>query len=309
MNKIDLKLGYACERQCLFCVQGDLRRRFPRPVAPAELARALREGRARADYVVFTGGEPTLFPYLPELVRLARLLGYRRVQVQSNGRRFADRDYCRELVAAGADEFALSIHGSTPGVHDRLTDAPGSFARAWAGLGNLLALGQAVLTNTVVARPNLAELPALAAKLADAGARHIQFAFIHIVGKAAENAAELVPRRAEAMPRVLAAVDAARARGARAFTEAMPLCWLGGYEDCAAEDAMPVMTIYHADGSVCEDFTRERHEVQKRKGPRCGECLYAARCEGPWHEYPELFGWDEFTPVRGWTGPEGKARA
>lgn len=297
-NKIDLKLGYACERQCHFCVQGDLRRRYPKPKSPAELLAALREGRARADAVVFTGGEPTHYPWLPDLARAARLLGYALVQVQSNGRRFADAAYCRELVKAGVTEFAPSVHGSTAALHDFLTDAPGSFARTWAGIGNLLALGQRVLTNTVVTSRNYADLPALAARLAAAGVRHIQFAYVHIVGQAAKNAAWLVPRKSDAVPWMLKAVDAGRAGGARCFTEAVPLCLLPGYEDCAAERAMPVMTIYHADGTTTADFTRERLEVQKRKGPACAACVHDPVCEGPWHEYPELFGFGEFVPVR-----------
>lgn len=297
-NKIDLKLGYACERQCHFCVQGDLRRRFPKPKSAAELTAALREGRSRAEYVVFTGGEPTHYPWLPELVRCARLLGYTRIQVQTNGRRLADAAYCRQLVAAGANEFAPSVHGSTAELHDFLTDAPGSFARTWAGIETLVGLGQTVMTNTVVTTRNYADLPALAERLAAVGVRHIQFAFVHIVGQAAKNAAWLVPKKSDAVPWMLKAVDAGRAGGARCFTEGVPLCLLRGYEDCAAERVMPVMTIYHADGTTCEDFTRERVEVQKRKGPDCAACAFDAACEGPWHEYPELYGFSEFVPVR-----------
>ena len=292
-----MKLGYACERQCLFCVQGDLRRLHPRPQPPDALAAALRDGRTRASTAVFTGGEPTLFPYLPDLVRLARLLGYTRVQIQSNGRRFADPAYCRALIAAGADEFALSVHGSTPAVHDALTGVPGSFARVWAGLANLLRLGRPVLTNTVVTRSNMAELPALAGLLTRAGVRHLQFAFLHIVGRAAEGADWLVPRKTEAVPHMLRAVAAARAAGAQAFTEGVPPCLLRGVSDCAAEAGMPAMDVRHADGTACVDFSRERREVQKSKGPRCPECAWFRSCEGPWREYPERFGWGEFVPV------------
>ncbi|MBI2361791.1 MAG: radical SAM protein [Elusimicrobia bacterium] len=219
------------------------------------------------------------------------------MQLQSNGRRLSERAFALALVEAGVTEFALSLHGSTPAVHDALTDVPGSFARTWAGITGLLGMGQRVITNSVVTRGNAADLPALAALLAGAGVRHIQFAFVHIVGKAAENAALIVPRISEAMPFVLRAVTAGRAAGARVMTEAVPLCLLEGFEDCAAETEMPVMTIHHADGTVCEDFTRERLEVQKRKGPACGACAHERVCEGPWHEYPELFGWGEFVPA------------
>lgn len=299
MIKLDIKLGYACEKQCKLCVQGDLRERHPEPLSADKLIEALKEGRKSSRYVVFTGGEPTLYPHLPKLVRFARLLGFDRVQIQTNGRRFAEEAFCWELLKAGANEFAVAVHGATPATHDFLTDVPGSFERVMRGIRNLKRLGGRVMTNSVVTTKNMAELPALARLLVAVPVDHVQFAFIHICGEAWRNRDWLVPRKRDAVPFIHQALDVARAAGLRSFTEAIPYCLMKGYEECVAERVMPVMKVHHADGSVIEDFTQERMDTQKLKGPRCPECDYFRVCEGPWKEYPEMFGFDEFVPVRG----------
>ena len=52
------------------------------------------------DIINFTGGEPTLHPDLPKLLRMARDAGIRRLTVSTNGLRLRDEAYVRELAAA-----------------------------------------------------------------------------------------------------------------------------------------------------------------------------------------------------------------
>ena len=72
---------------------------------------------------------------------------------------------------------------------------------------------------------------------------------------------------------------------------------MSGYEDYVAERIIPATKIFDAD-TVIEDYTKTRRTEGKLKGPRCPECAHFQACEGPWREYPEMFGWDEFVPVR-----------
>jgi hypothetical protein len=82
------------------------------------------------------------------------------------------------------------------------------------------------------------------------------------------------------------------------MTEAVPYCFLAGYEQYAAERIMPATRIYDAT-SILEDYSVYRVVEGKAKGPPCRDCAWEAECEGPWREYPEHFGWDEFrTPRR-----------
>jgi len=81
------------------------------------------------------------------------------------------------------------------------------------------------------------------------------------------------------------------------MTEAIPYCRMRGYEACVAERIIPETTVYDAEITI-ESYTTTRKEEGKAKGPRCKACIHFRSCEGPWKEYPGLYGWDEFVPVK-----------
>ena len=58
----------------------------------------------------FSGGEPTVRDDLPELVRMAKEMGFRHVEVNSNGIRMAESaEYCRTLKKAGVSTVYLQF--------------------------------------------------------------------------------------------------------------------------------------------------------------------------------------------------------
>jgi uncharacterized radical SAM superfamily Fe-S cluster-containing enzyme len=66
----------------------------------------------------FSGGEPTIRNDLPDFVRKAKELGFRHVEVNTNGLRLAQSvDYCRELKEAGVSTVYLQFDGLTPEVY------------------------------------------------------------------------------------------------------------------------------------------------------------------------------------------------
>ncbi|MDD5629995.1 MAG: radical SAM protein [Elusimicrobia bacterium] len=296
IERIDLKVGFACNNFCRFCVQGDKREKLPAQPA-AVLRRALAEGRrSGATGVVFTGGEPSLHEGLLDAVRRARGLGYRDIQIQTNGRTLCYAGLVKKLVAAGVNEFSPALHGSRPEVHDFLTGAPGSFLQTAAGIRNVKKAGARLITNTVITKVNYRDLPDLARLLVSLGADQFQFAFMHMTGRAGQNQDWLTARLAIIEPWVKKALAAGLAAGRRVMTEAIPYCFMSGYEDYVAERIIPATKIFDAD-LVIEDYAKLRRTEGKAKGPRCPSCAFFQACEGPWREYPELFGWDEFVPV------------
>ncbi len=295
-SRVDLKVGFRCNNLCKFCVQGDKRQKLPAKPVP-ELHKALEEGLATgATGVVVTGGEPTLHESIAEIARAARAMGYKDVQVQSNGRTFCYEKFCRKLIEAGVTEFSPSLHGSRPEIHDFLTGAPGSFLQTAAGIRNLKKLGARVITNSVITKSNARDLPELARLLVALGVDQFQFAFMHISGRAAQNKEWLVARHRVIEPWVKQALDVGKSAGVRCMTEAIPYCFMKGYEDCVAERIIPTTIIFDAE-TVIPDYTKSRISEGKAKGPACASCAHDCECEGPWREYPEAYGWDEFVPI------------
>ncbi len=298
MKRIDLKIGFNCNNMCEFCAQGGKRARAGRKSLArikADLARARRAG---VTGVVFTGGEPTLHPDLPAAIRAARSMGYESVQVQTNGRRLAYYDYCLELKEAGVTEMGPSLHGSVPETHERLTRAEGSFKEVVRGIMNCRKLGLYVLTNSVVTSSNYKDLPDLARLLVHLKVDQFQFAFVHMVGTAWENKEWLTPRMSDAVPYMCRALDVGLKAGVPCFSEAVPFCLMKGYERCVAEQVIPEGPVSDADFYI-ESYGDYRRNEGKAKRAECRACRWFAACEGPWHEYPEMYGWDEFKPVKG----------
>ncbi len=294
-ERTDLKVGFACNNRCWFCAQGEKRERT-RAIPMARLVDGMRRAHRPGRGIVLTGGEPTLHRDILAIVAAAREIGYREIQLQTNGRTLAYPELLDRLLRAGVTEISPALHGPDASVHDGLTRSPGSFDQTLAGIRNALGSGVGVVTNTVVVRPNLRHLSSIIKLLADQGVTHAQLAMVHPVGSAAQAREEMVPRLEVAAPAVVEAIAVGRARHVDVVVEAMPFCFLGEFEDAAVETRIPDTTVVDTDGAPF-DFTEWRRHAGKAKGPPCAHCVRANRCEGPWREYPELHGWDAYSPI------------
>jgi MoaA/NifB/PqqE/SkfB family radical SAM enzyme len=295
--RADIKVGYSCNNNCKFCVQGKKKELLPDKPGYAIL-KILQEARSTANGVVFTGGEPTIRADFLRLVSFAKKLGYRRIQVQTNARMFAYKDFCARSLEAGVNEFGVAIHGHIPELHDYLTSVQGSFAQTVKAIKNLACLDVPVYSNTVITQSNYRHLPEIARLLVSLGVKQFQLAFVHALGSAADNFSSVVPRMSLVIPYVKEALTVGINAGITVMTEAIPYCMLGPYRRFIAERYIPSTKIYEFPEEII-DFDRLRPTLAKTKSDACKRCLYYARCEGTWIEYPAFFGWHEFVPVRG----------
>lgn len=298
MRRIDLKIGFQCNNRCRFCVQGNKRETSPNK-SDEEVRAILKKEVKDHQGVVFTGGEPTVRKELIGWVECAKSLGYGRIQIQTNGRLFAYKSFCEKMVKAGVNEFSPALHGSNAKIHDYLTQVPGSFNQTIQGIKNLKSLNQYILTNTVITKPNYKDLPNLAKLLSDLKVDQFQFAFMHInqiIACNPELIKEIVPIHSKVEPYVKKGLQIGIKAGIKVMTEAIPYCLMKGYEQYIVEEVIPDTSVF--DGNLeLDDYSYYRKTQGKAKGSNCSRCKYDKICEGPWKEYPEIFGWDEFKPI------------
>jgi len=298
-KRIDVKISFQCNNSCRFCVQGDKRDRFPDKNSQ-EIMSILREERINCNSVVFTGGEPTIQANLIDYVKYAKDLDYKIIQIQTNGRLFFYKDYCLRLIKAGANVFNPAIHGSSAKIHDYLTRSPGSFKQTMEGIKNLYNLKQKMLFNTVINKVNYQDLPNIVRMLVNFKPSVLQLAFMHIsplVQKDPSLVKEIVPRYFQIEKYVKESLQVGIKAKININTEAIPYCFMKDYEKYVIEDRIPNTNIYDADSTI-KNFNAARKINEKAKGPNCHKCKYNKICEGPWRDYPDIFGWDEFKPVK-----------
>ena len=167
-----LELTRRCNLRCVHCYLGDQaeqHRRQPRELAAAAVRAALTEwAEAGCLYLTLTGGEPLLRPDFPEIYRHARELGLV-VTVFTNGTLVTD-EIAGLFRAWPPRKVEISLYGATAATHDAITGAPGSHARAWAGIRRLQAAGVRVALKTVLMKSHCGERAELERQAAACGA-------------------------------------------------------------------------------------------------------------------------------------------
>jgi uncharacterized radical SAM superfamily Fe-S cluster-containing enzyme len=106
-----------CDLTCPICFSESklcMEHTFEPTVSEVEamLQQLAERGTPKHITVQFSGGEPTLRDELPEMIRMARGMGYGRVEVNSHGLRFANEPgYARLVKEAGLTSIGLQFDG------------------------------------------------------------------------------------------------------------------------------------------------------------------------------------------------------
>ena len=111
-----------CNLKCPVCFANAAAAGYVYEPTKEEIAGMVANLRANqpvpANALQFSGGEPTIRNDLFDLVRKAKELGIRHVEVNTNGLRIAhDPEYAKQLKAAGVSTIYLQFDGLTPDVY------------------------------------------------------------------------------------------------------------------------------------------------------------------------------------------------
>jgi radical SAM protein with 4Fe4S-binding SPASM domain len=153
----EIALTYGCQNRCAFCYASSPHRSGEhRPMTTVQIKGVMEKilHQAHVPSLSFTGGEPTLHPGLPGLIRYGAGLGLR-INLITNGIRASRWEYAKSLTDAGLASAQVSLESSDPGVHDGIVGRKGAHALTVAGVRNFQRLGIHVHTNTTLCAQNL----------------------------------------------------------------------------------------------------------------------------------------------------------
>jgi MoaA/NifB/PqqE/SkfB family radical SAM enzyme len=149
------ELTYRCNHLCTFC--NNPLSREGSELTTEEAFRVLREVKELGVlFITLTGGEPLLRRDFWEIAEEARRLKLA-IRVFTNAY-LIDDAVADRLKALSIVETSISIHGSRPEVHEKLTRIPGSFQRVIDAVKRLRARDMRVILKTPVTRLNEEDL-------------------------------------------------------------------------------------------------------------------------------------------------------
>ena len=271
-----VRLSRSCNNRCIFCL--DKKNQDGAAVSLKHIEADLEEGRqSGCRRVVLSGGEPTINPEFLEIVIKAKELGYRHIQVITNGRMFAYQAFLNEAVKGGMVEATFSMHGHNSRLHDKQTQVSGSFLQSLTGLVNALKTKKLIVNmDIVVNKTNIAYLPDILRFFVDLGVREFDLLQVAPLGSAWENRRRLFYDFKKAGNNLRQAFKFSRNKNLRLWADCFPPQYLEGFESLIPE---PVKLYDEISGriGIFERFTKHGEPMYCR-GKRCSWCLLNDFC-------------------------------
>ena len=341
-ERVDINVGYSCNERCSFCyyIQTIKDRQKEKDLTTDQVKSRMEYIRSKGIKTLeFTGGEPTIRTDLIELVKFAKSLGFESISMISNGVRLSQPTYAKACVEAGIDDYLISIHGHEKGVHDRVTEIPGSFDKAVEAVKNLMKYPVKVRANCVISGLNYKGSVETLALYHSLGLQTANFILFNPIVEADwRSAPELNVRYSDAAPYLKKAIDLYKDKINKITVRYIPFCLMQGYEQYVTN--MPQiqydpdewnylirttiregklittaalligMALYPTKKrSLQHGWNTFKHEgikyflqiKNKTKGSECKKCSYNLICDGLWRKYEELNGFGELKAVPGAT--------
>jgi MoaA/NifB/PqqE/SkfB family radical SAM enzyme len=117
--------------------------------------------------VQFIGGEPTIYPQLPQLVVDAKNIGYTFIEVFTNGT--ALNGFLVDVFAQNDVHVAFSVYATSPATHDHITRRDGSFEKTLRGIRLALEKGLHTRAGVIAMDANIKEVEETKTFLAELG--------------------------------------------------------------------------------------------------------------------------------------------
>jgi MoaA/NifB/PqqE/SkfB family radical SAM enzyme len=300
-DKVESLCIFKCNCRCVMCSVGlqldrsannsDYHAIRPLEEVKKDIDKAKKNN---ASAFAFSGGEPAMRKDLAELVEYAKNIGIEHIEVQSNGRVYANKDYARRLIDAGVNSFVISFHSPIEEVNDTIMGVLGAYKQQVQGIKNLNSFGQKVKINIVITRYNYQDLAKHVKFLIDNfQVSEFRFTFVLVEGYAKESPQKIVPKMSEVGKYICQAIEFSKDKVACFIYNITP-CLVSGCENYI-NDMGKFNTLLL--GPEFERSLDEAKENDKLKSKKCSACIHNNWCNGVWKNYAAIYGIDELKPV------------
>lgn len=187
LNFLWLELTNQCNLECVHCYANSSPHEKRRGALGVEDYKdLLREAHGQGcRSVQFIGGEPTLNRSLPELIELAKDLGYELIEVYTN--LVALPETLLACFEKNGVSVATSVYSADPDVHDAITTRAGSWGKTVANLGKVMGRGLPVRASVIEMEENRAGTDATVSWLHSIGVNDVGTDVVRHFGRANQS--------------------------------------------------------------------------------------------------------------------------
>jgi radical SAM protein with 4Fe4S-binding SPASM domain len=175
-----LNLSYACNNRCMWCYA---KSRIS-DASEDHRKMTLDDGREALHFLkeigvrecALVGGDPSVYEHLWDILGYANDIDLG-ISIVTNGRRFSDPQFLKRVASYRLAGVSVSIEGSRPSIHDKITRISGSFEETIAGLRMAKNVGIRISTITTLCASNIADAVNIAELLVQEGQENLAFNF------------------------------------------------------------------------------------------------------------------------------------
>ncbi len=302
MSKIaDIKIGYACNDECVHCVVEELRKSanlkkefLSTAKYKEEISNQKKQG---VELIVLTGGEPTIYKDFFEILKFIHENDMK-IHIQSNGRKFSNLEFvskANEFISS----YEIALHGPNKEIHEKITQTPLSFEETVLGLKNLVKLNTKIEGKIVLSKYNYSCLVETLNLYKELGVKFVTVAFAHSSGEK-NYINDITATYKEIKPYIEKSLES--------FNENELFISLENILPCALDKQYSLkhfqdfyQTFKNSNlklvGKQTQNWLFLKKAIRKKDESVCKKCLYNTFCEGYWKEYVEERGFSEFTPI------------
>lgn len=219
-----IQLVRICNQKCRFCSNPETDYELSLEAARERVDDFVARGY---DGIILTGGEPTLYPDLVDVIGYAVAKGIH-VRMITNGQKTADRVFTRQLQEAGLDHVHLSIHTNDADIQAFLTEQKDSLDNTSRSLDLFHEFGLNVDVNITIQAYNCKHLDEIVSWLVGRWPflHHFVFNNLDPSSDRVQEFPDTVPRLVDMEMSLLRALNLLHRSGRTFRVERVPLCYM-----------------------------------------------------------------------------------
>jgi MoaA/NifB/PqqE/SkfB family radical SAM enzyme len=242
VNKLDKKLSEVremskrsviyptmrCNINCPFCYYKDLEEKSDIPISKIKRELWTLRNIYKFEYIDISGGEPTIYPYIKEVVYYSNKIGIKPTIITNA---LNSNLLKRLILKEGLEDLLISIQGIND-VHNKAVGYKGAFQKVLKTIEMLKDLKFSFRINTTIISYNYKLLPKMASFFVKIGPRIVNFIAFnpHERGGWAKKMPPFQVKYSEIAPYLKEAIDVLMTNQIWVNVRYFPLCVLNGYE-------------------------------------------------------------------------------